>query len=140
MDDVAYTFDGVSDARAYLREIAVLWGLWVVGLVAILATHGVLLVVLAVALLISLLIGALPLWTRVETLVPVNRREGGRLAAALRGGTTRDRVLRELAYGDQPLRVALDTAQLNPAWIAIRHLVVTATVIAFVLVVFGELL
>lgn len=140
MEDVVYTFDGVADARAYLREIAVLWGLWVAGLVAILVTHGVLLVVLAVALLISLLVGALPLFVRVEKLVPVNRREGGRLTSTLRGGTTRDRVLRELAYGDQPVREALAAAQFSPAWIAIRHLMVAATVIVFVFVVFGELL
>jgi hypothetical protein len=140
VEDVAYTFDGPADARAYLREVGRLWALWVVGVVAILVTHGVLLIALAVAVLVALLVGAAPLWNRVEKLVPVNRREGGRVAAAWRGGTTRDRVLRELAYGDRPIRAALKTAGLSPAWIAARHVVVAGTVIAFVFVVLGELL
>ena len=113
MSDVYYRFDGPADARMYLREVGTLWAVWLVGLVAVLLTHGAALFIVAAALLISLLVLARPLLSRTETLVPENRREGGKVETALRGGTTRDRVLRELAYGDAPMSAALQAAGLN---------------------------
>ena len=135
MSDVVYTFDGQADARAYLGEIGKLWTAWTVGLAAVMATNGVALLVIAVVLFGALLYLSRPLLPRTEKLVPENKREGGAIEAALRGGTTRDRVLRELAYGMAPLEAALETAGLSPRWVAARHLLIAVTVLAFIYVV-----
>ena len=131
MDEIEYTFNGPGDARSYLREVGKLWGLWVVGLVAVLLSHGIALVVLSIGLLVSLMVLARPLLPRTEALVPVNRKEGGVVESALRGGTTRDRVLRDLAYGIAPIRAALAVAGLDPRWVLARHLVIAITLLAF---------
>lgn len=132
MTEIEYAFDGPADARAYLREVGTLWVVWIVGLAAVMFTHGVTLIIVAVVLLVSLLMLARPLLPRTEMLVPENRREGGKLETALRGGTTRDRVLRELAYGVAPMEAALDTAGYSPRWIVARHLVIALTILAFI--------
>ncbi len=69
--------------------------------------------------------------------VPENAVEGGALNTAFRGGTTRDRALRELLYGTAPLRIALSDLGLNPRWVVMRHLVVTLTIFAMVYIVLG---
>jgi hypothetical protein len=140
VEDIDYTFDNAAEARRYLREVGLLWGAWLVGLIAVMFAHGVALLLIALSLLISLLALAKPLLPRTEALVPVNSREGGALEAALRGGTKRDRVLRELAYGVEPVRAALESAGLSTSWIAVRHIVVAATLIAFVVVVVAPML
>lgn len=140
MSDVQYTFDDPADAKGYLREVGALWAVWVFGLIAVLLTHGTALFVIAAALLIALLVLARPLLPRTEGLVPENRKEGGKMETALRGGTTRDRVLRELAYGDAPMSAALEAAGLNRRWIIVRHLVIALTLLAFLYVVVVPLL
>ena len=100
-------------------------------------SHALVLVVWAIAILVTLVFVARPLQRRVERLVPENAVEGSKMNAALRGGTTRDRVLRDLFYGMVPLRTALHAAGLSQRWVVIRHLVVTLTLLALVYVVFG---
>lgn len=140
MEQVDYTFTGPEDARSYLREVARLWTVWVFGLTAVLFTHGMPLIFLSVALIATLILLARPLLPRTEALVPVNSREGGALDSALRGGTTRDRVLRELAYGTAPMEAALQVAGLSRRWLAARHIVIAATLLAFVYVIVVPLL
>jgi hypothetical protein len=140
LDEIEYRFSDALDARAYLRDIGRLWAVWMVGLAVILLSHGTLLIVASISVLVGLIVLARPLLPRTEALVPVNKREGGAARAALRGGTTRDRVLRDLAYGDKPMRAALATAELNSWWVAARHGVVAATLLAFVFVVLEPLL
>jgi hypothetical protein len=140
MSDVDYRFDGPADARMYLREVGALWAVWLVGLVAVLLTHGAVLLIGAAVLLVALLVLARPLLPRTEALVPENRTEGGKVETALRGGTTRDRVLRELAYGDAPMSAALEAAGFNRRWIVVRHLVIALTLLAFGYVVVVPLL
>ena len=135
MSDIVYTFDGPADARGYLGEIGKLWTTWIVGLAAVMATDGVALLIISVVLLGALLYLSRPLLPRTEKLVPENKREGGAIEAALRGGTTRDRVLRELAYGVAPLEAGLEAAGLSPRWVAVRHLLIAVTVLAFIYVV-----
>ncbi|MDJ0925459.1 MAG: hypothetical protein QNJ77_12935 [Acidimicrobiia bacterium] len=135
MEDIDYTFSSAEDARAYLREIGLLWGTWIVGLVAILLTRGTVLMIVAAALFVALLALARPLLPRTEVLVPENKREGGALNAALRGGTTRDRVLRELAYGVAPMSAALEATGNSQRWVVMRHAMVAVTLVAFVFVV-----
>lgn len=134
MTDIEYTFDGPEDARSYLREIGLLWSVWVVGLFLVLFTHGFTVLIVAAVLFTALLMLARPLLPRTERLVPENQREGGAIESAFRGGTTRDRVLRELAYGVAPMAAALQTAGLSPRWVAARHVVIALTLLALVYV------
>lgn len=136
LDEIEYTFVGPHDARTYLREVGVLWVVWVVGLFAILTTHGATLIIWSVGVVVALLFLARPLLTRTENLVPVNKREGSAAHVALRGGTTRDRVLRELAYGSRPVRAALDAAGLSRNWLVVRHFVIAATMLGLLSVLF----
>lgn len=140
MSEIEYTFSSAADARSYLREVGLLWGVWMVGLVAVLLTHGVTVLIVAVVLFTALLILARPLLPRTERLVPENKREGGAFETVLRGGTTRDRVLRELAYGVAPMEAALQKAGLSSRWVAARHIVIALTLLAFVYVVVVPLL
>ena len=135
MSDVVYAFDGPADARSYLGEIGKLWTAWVVGLAVVMATHGVVLLVTALLLFGALLYLSRPLLPRTEKLVPENKREGGAIEATLRGGTTRDRVWRELAYGVAPLEAALAAAGLSSRWVVVRHLLIAVTLLAFIYVV-----
>lgn len=140
MNDIEYAFSSPADARSYLREVGKLWAVWIVGLAIVLFTHGTALLISAAALLIVLLVLARPLLPRAEALVPENHREGGTLDAALRGGTTRDRALRELAYGIAPLSAALDAAGLSQRWVLLRHIVIALTLLALLYVVVLPLL
>ncbi len=134
MSEIEYTFSSPDDARTYLREVGLLWGVWVVGLAAVLFTHGVAVLIVALVLFAALSILARPLLPRTEKLVPENKREGGAVETAFRGGTTRDRVLRDLAYGAAPMLAALQTAGLSPHWVIARHLVIALTLLALVYV------
>lgn len=135
MDEIAYNFDGPVDARTYLAEVAMLWLVWVVGLVAVLVSHGAVLIVFSIGLIVVLLVLARPLLVRAEALVPVNKKEGNAAQVALRGGTTRDRVLREFAYGRAPIEAALATAGLNRRWVYARDIVIAVTILGLVFVV-----
>ena len=137
MAELRYEFQGRDDAARYLREVAVVWTVWIVGLIGILFTTSYVIVVWAVVLFAVLFLVARPIQARSIRVVPENAVEGGALNTALRGGTTRDRALRELLYGTAPLRVALAELGLNPRWVSMRHLVVTLTILAMVYIVFG---
>jgi len=116
-----------------------LWSTWVIGLIVLLLTHGLVLVAVAVVLMVVLVALARPMHARVVRAVPENAREGGAVSAALRGGTTRDRALRELTYGDRPMRAALEAIGASPRWVGLRHGVVALTLIAFIFVFIGPL-
>ncbi len=134
MSDIKYTFSGPDDARTYLREIGLLWSAWIVGLAAVVFTHGFTVLIVAAAMFAALTFLARPLLPRTEKLVPENKKEGGAIDTALRGGTTRDRVLRDLAYGAAPLEAALREAGLSPRWVAARQVMIVLTVLALVYV------
>ena len=137
MSDSIYTFTDPDDAWTYLREVSTVWVFWIVGLAGLMVTHAVVLIVWAVLVLVGLLFVTRPLQRRAERLVPDNKVEAGKVNTALRGGTTRDRVLRELFYGTGTLRSALEVTGLSRHWVVVRHLVVALTLLALVYVVFG---
>ena len=139
MTELVYTFDSPDDARLYLREASTLWVVWIVGLAGLMVAHALLLIVWAVAVLVALVFVTRPLQRRAEEMVPENKLEGGKINTALRGGTTRDRALRDLFYGTAPVRAALETIGMSQRWIVIRHLVVALTLLALVYVVFNPL-
>lgn len=139
MSETGYTFDGPDDARMYLREVSILWVVWIVALIGLMMTNAVLLVVWAVVVLVALVLLARPLQRRAERMAPEYKVEGGKLNTALRGGTNRDRILRELFYGTGPLIAALETAAMSRRWVAIRHLVVVLTIAALLYVIFSPM-
>jgi hypothetical protein len=117
--------------------VSTVWVVWVLGLVGLLMTHAVVLIVWAVVVIAMLVFVARPLQRRAEQLVPENKVEGGKVNVAMRGGTTRDRAIRDLFYGTEPLRAAFATAGMSERWVVLRHLVVALTILALVYVVFG---
>lgn len=137
MTELIYKFDTPDEAMVYLREVSTLWVLWIVGLAGLLVTHALVLVVWAVVVLVALYFAARPLQQRAEELVPENKVEGGKMNTAFRGGTTRDRALRDLLYGTPPLEAALDAAGMSRRWIVLRHLMVALTLLSLLYVVFG---
>ncbi len=137
MSNLVYTFDSPDDARTYMREVITLWVAWAVGLAGLLATNAGILAAWAVVTLVTLFLLARPIQRRAEQVVPVSQPEGGVVNTALRGGTTRDRALRELLYGTGPQRVALKMAGMSQRWVGLRHLVVALTFLGMAYVVFG---
>lgn len=137
MSDLTYTFDTESDARRYLREVGRLWAAWMVGLGGLLLTNALLLLGWAVVTLAALVVLARPIQRRAEALVPVNKVEGGKVDTIFRGGTTRDRAIRDLAYGTEPMRAALQTAGYSQHWVFARHFVLAMTLLGFIYVVAG---
>ena len=137
MDEIAYTFDGAQDARTYLPEIGMLWSAWVIGMVVILLTHGGTPILWSVGVMVAPMFLARSLQIRAEKLVPANKREGNAADVVLRGGTTRDRALRDLAYGSEPMRAALASADLSGRWLLPRHFVIAVTFLGLVFALLG---
>lgn len=135
MVELTYTFDGQDDAGRYLRDLAFLWGAWVAGLAGLMLTNAVVLLGWGVGTLVVLILLARPIQRRAERLVPENKVEGGKVDAFLRGGTTRDRAIRDLAYGTEPLRIALRTVGASERWVLVRHVMVALTVLGLVFVI-----
>lgn len=135
VDDLTYTFEGQDDASRYLRELALLWGAWVVGLAGLMLTNAIVLLVWGVGTVTVLVVMARPIQRRAERLVPDNKVEGGKVDTVLRGGTTRDRAIRDLAYGTEPLRIALRTVGFSERWVLVRHVIVALTVLGLVYVI-----
>jgi hypothetical protein len=118
-------FADETDARAYLGEVARLWGAWAVGLTLLLALQG------GWVLLVALLLAAAMVWLGQ----PIQRRARALDHASSRGGRAGDDAARELAYGEAPLRAALDLTGASPNWVWARRALVIATIAGFVIVV-----
>lgn len=137
MDEIAYTSDGAQDARTYLPEIGMLWSAWGIGVVAILLTHGGTSILWCVGVMVALMFLARSLQIRAEKLVPVDKREGNAADVVLRGGTTRDRALRDLAYGSEPMWAAPASAGRRGRWLLPRHFVIAVTILGPVSALLG---
>jgi hypothetical protein len=104
-----------------------------VGLAGLLITIPVLLIVWGVAVVIVLVALVRPLQRRAADLVPVDEAVAGARGLA-RGTTVRDRVVRDLTYGETPLRTALRVAGLSERWLLIRQGMFALTTVAMVYV------
>lgn len=127
-------FEGAADARAYLGEVGRLWGAWLAGLVALLVVDTVAVVVAGVAVIGLLMWLARPLQARAAAVVPTDTLFGPSRWSIVGKGTARDRVLRSFAYGEEPLRHAVDLSGGSRLWLVGRRVVVMATVAAFAFV------
>lgn len=123
MTDSTWFADPI-DARAYLGEVARLWGAWAVGLALLLAVQD------GWVLLVALLLIAAMVWLGR----PIRRR-ARELDSSATGSGAGDDTARELAYGEAPLRDALALTGANPNWVWARRALVIATIAAFVFVV-----
>lgn len=129
--DQEWGFDGPDDAAAYRRDVARLWAVWVVAIAALMFTQGWLVLIAGVVALGGLIVVARPLQARAAAIVPDDDVPDATVVAMFRR-SRRDRVLRELAYGEAPL-VASGA---GPAWIWGRRAVVGLTFVAFAIVLY----
>ena len=133
-----YQFIDGADAALYLRDVARLWAAWLLGLGVLMLTNGWFVVIGGVGVIGALLWLARPLQRRAETLVPDDKvyQKGILLPGK---GTTRDRALKALAYGEAPLREAVRLAGQPGWWMQARLVMLGLTVLAFVAVIFQTL-
>lgn len=128
----SWGFADATDAKVYLREVGTLWATWIAGLAALVVGSGWLILPFGVAVIAGLLWAARPLQARAAKLVPEDSVVGGKRSFLVGRSTERDLVLRQLAYGDAPLRAAVDTAGAPRLWLTARLVVLGLTVAAFV--------
>jgi hypothetical protein len=121
-------FSDPADARAYLGELARLWSAWLGGLVVLVFTRGWVTVATAVLVMVALVRLTRPIQRRVDRHFPVETTGG---EDARRRRTDRDRMLRALSYGSEPIREASDLTSAGFRWLAMRLVVLCATVGAF---------
>lgn len=117
-------FADVSDARAYLGEVGRLWAAWTVGLALLLALDGGWLLLAGLLLIGTMIWLGRPIQRRARAIEDANHPPSGR-----------DDLVRELAYGEAPLRAALDVVGASPKWVWVRRALMIATVVGFVVVV-----
>ncbi len=129
-----WEFTDAADAASYLREVGVLWTTWLIGLVALVAGSGLLVVALGVLVIAALLWVARPLQARAAKLVPEDSVTGGKRSLLVGRNTERDIVLRQLAYGDAPLSAAIAVSGAGRWWLTARWVLVSLTIVAFVFV------
>ncbi len=133
MSESSWGFADGSDAHRYLSDVARLWLGWLAGLAALMFTQGWLVVAAGVVTVGALLFLARPLQIRAAALVPKDTLVGSRFNVVGRG-TERDKVLKALAYGREPLEEAVALSG-SYTWLPrARSLMIAATIVAFVFV------
>ncbi|MDQ3782375.1 MAG: hypothetical protein M3349_05485 [Actinomycetota bacterium] len=133
MMDAGWGFTTPAEARSYLGEVGRLWLAWLVGLVALVALQGWAVLVAGLMVMGALVWLIRPLQARTERLVPDGAADVG---LPQRGwGSARDRMMRRLAYGAEPISAAVSTAGAGRWWLVARWFMIGATVAAVVWVV-----
>lgn len=125
-----------EDARVYLGEVGRLWAAWMVGLAGLAFTDDWWLIASGVVVIAALLWLARPLQARAADLVPHDEPTGGKKSLVVARRTERDLALRNLSYGEAPLRKAIEMADAGSWWLGARRGVIALTIIAFVYVLF----
>ena len=128
--DVEWSFNGPDDAAAYRSEVASLWGVWMVALTLLVFAAGWVVWVTGLGAMVGLVVLARPLQRRAALLVPDDVVPAAGAGAFRK--SKRDSVLRELAFGEAPLRAA----GCGPVWIWTRRFVVGATFAGFAFVLY----
>ena len=117
-------FTDAQDARTYLEEVGRLWSAWAIGLILLLSLGGGWRLLAGVVLIAIMVWLAIPIQRRAQSIVGPDA-----------GRHSREATLRELAYGEAPLRAALGMVGTSPAWLWVRRALVVATILGFVFVV-----
>lgn len=124
---VDFTFADGDDARRYLGEVGVLWAVWVAALLTITFSTGGLRALSGIAGLVGIGVFTRPLRNRAKDLVP---DEAALVDVGFRGGP-RERAFRTLAYGAEPLRLAVRQARASSIWFGLRIGMLALTVLGF---------
>jgi hypothetical protein len=130
-------FRDADDARAYLGEVGRLWLAWIVTLVLLfLVQQWWALLGIGIAFLVGMAVLGRPLQARALRIPgkAANDRSGPERGKA---SSRRDAALRQLMYGEAPLREAIALSRATTLLIWVRRLMIVATVIAFVFVMVG---
>ena len=93
---------GLRTAAAYRSEVGILWGVWMVALALLVFAAGWIVWVAGLAALVGLVVLARPLQRRAALIVPDDTVPAAGPGAFRK--SERDGVLRELAFGEAPLR------------------------------------
>ena len=126
--DIEWRFAGPDDGAAYRTEIGRIWAVWLLALAVLVVGEGWLLTVAGIALIVVLLGLTRPLQQRATALARADTTEDSGTDDV--DPALRDRILRELVFGEAPL-VASGGGQ---GWVWTRRLIVGATAAAVAVV------
>jgi len=133
VDHGAGWFRDADDARAYLREVGRLWLAWIVTLALLfLVQHWWALLAIGIGFLIGMSIIGRPLQERAQRIADPDAK-----VRSGRGGRRKDVALRQLMYGEGPLRQAIALTGRPSLILWVRRLVLAGTVLAFLWVMVG---
>ena len=127
-------FSDADDARRYITELSRVWGVWLVGLAALFAVTNWWVLLAGAAVLSALVWLIRPIQrraNRIEDPGEIVEGSGRRFSGARSRG---EMALRVLIYGEAPLKEAIDEFGAWRGWLWVRRAVVTATAVAFAVV------
>ena len=129
-------FTDADDARRYITEISRIWAVWLLGLAALFAVTNWWLLLVGVAILAVLVWLIQPMQRRANKVDdPDGYVAGG--GGRFTGSRTRaETALRVLIYGEEPLTEAIDQFGVWVGWIWVRRVVIAASAVAFIFVLF----
>ncbi|HEY5728061.1 MAG TPA: hypothetical protein VIV08_05565 [Acidimicrobiia bacterium] len=134
MDGDTWGLTTAAEARAYLGEVGRLWLGWMAGLAVLVLSTGWGVLIGGVAVMVLLVWLSRPLQARTDRLMA-----GGALvvdAPSPSGwGSPRERTMRRLAYGAEPIAAAVELAGAGRWWLVARWVMIAATVAAVAMVV-----
>ena len=134
-EHIEYTFADQADARSYLTDVTRLWIAWLIALALLMTTNGLVLVVVGFAVVAGWVILGRPIQRRAEAMVPDDPVPDETPAEAAQRRRVRDRVVKQLTFGAEPLEAALEAAGLDRRIAWLRWVMIAATVLAFWLVI-----
>jgi hypothetical protein len=136
MDGDTWGLTTAAEARAYLGEVGRLWLGWLAGLAVLVLSTGWGVVIGGVAVMALLVWLSRPLQARTDRLV-ADGVVGGDAPSAAGWGSPRERTMRRLAYGAEPIAAAVELAGAGRWWLAARWVMIGATVAAVLVVLWA---
>jgi hypothetical protein len=136
MDGDTWGLTSAAEARAYLGEVGRLWLGWLAGLAVLVLSTGWGVVIGGIAVMVLLVWLSRPLQARTDRLV-ADGVVGGDAPSSAGWGSPRERTMRRLAYGAEPIAAAVELAGAGRWWLAARWVMIGATVAAVLVVLWS---
>jgi hypothetical protein len=136
MDGDTWGLTSAAEARAYLGEVGRLWLGWLAGLAVLVLSTGWGVLIGGIAVMALLVWLSRPLQARTDRLV-ADGVVGGGAPSAAGWGSPRERAMRRLAYGAEPIAAAVELAGAGRWWLAARWVMIGATVAAVLVVLWA---